>query len=184
MQRFVFTTRIGFGLKIRGEGEFVVKRAPDGSRTTALRFWCDDRRSLVRSGRGYWRYVPTHHGVTFLTRFDYDTRFGHLGIALDCCFRPLVSWATAWSFDRLRLWLETGIPPEVSGRRLLPRARRCRRSPVRRSRPVTLTPILPAAPSPLRSAPARAAHSTRFRALARGYTSGQFEAARTLEASR
>jgi hypothetical protein len=29
-------------------------------------------------------------------------------------FRRLIAWATAWSFDRLRLWLEEGVPPERS----------------------------------------------------------------------
>jgi hypothetical protein len=28
-----------------------------------------------------------------------------------------MGWATAWSFDRLRIWLEDGIPPERSLRR-------------------------------------------------------------------
>jgi hypothetical protein len=31
-----------------------------------------------------------------------------------CVFRPLMGWATAWSFDRLRLWLEDGQTPEAS----------------------------------------------------------------------
>ena len=131
-QRFRYTTRIGFGVKIRGEGTFFVRPgdAVDGSRTTALRFWSNDRRSLVRSGSGYWRYVPNERGVTFLTRFDYETRFGRAGALVDrLLFRPFVGWATAWSFDRLRLWLEDGVSPEASRRRLLPRAGRCRRSP-------------------------------------------------------
>ena len=130
-QRFLYATRIGFGLKISGEGAFVVtKQGTDGSRTTALRFWCDDRRSLVRSGCGYWRYIPNERGVTFLTRFDYDTRFGFAGALLDrVVFRPLVGWATAWSLDRLRLWLEHELEPETSRRRLLPRAGRCRIRP-------------------------------------------------------
>lgn len=34
-------------------------------------------------------------------------------------FHPLIGWATAWSFDRLRLWIERGIPPEVSRDRAL-----------------------------------------------------------------
>ncbi|WP_147944595.1 hypothetical protein [Microbispora sp. CSR-4] len=34
--------------------------------------------------------------------------------AVDLVFRPLIGWATAWSFDRLRLWLETGQTPERS----------------------------------------------------------------------
>ena len=130
-QRFLYATRIGFGLRICGEGAFVVtKQGTDGSRTTVLRFWCDDRRSLVRSGCGYWRYIPNEGGITFLTRFDYETRFGLAGALLDrVVFRPLVGWATAWSFDRLRLWLERQVEPETSRRRLLPRAGRCRRRP-------------------------------------------------------
>lgn len=31
-------------------------------------------------------------------------------------FRPLTGWATAWSFDRLRLWLDQRVPPETSMR--------------------------------------------------------------------
>jgi hypothetical protein len=74
--------------------------------------------------------VPTEAGTRFITRYDYDTRFGAPGRVLDrLVFRPLLGWATAWSFDRLRLWLEEGIAPETALRRLLPRARRCRRAP-------------------------------------------------------
>jgi hypothetical protein len=29
-------------------------------------------------------------------------------------FRPLPGWATAWSFDRLRRWLEHGLEPEAA----------------------------------------------------------------------
>ena len=29
-------------------------------------------------------------------------------------FRPIFGWATAWSFDRLRLWLEEAVVPEYS----------------------------------------------------------------------
>jgi len=34
-------------------------------------------------------------------------------------FRRLIGWATAWSFDRLRLWIDRGVPPEVSMRMTL-----------------------------------------------------------------
>ena len=34
-------------------------------------------------------------------------------------FRPLMGWATAWSFDRLRLWLEEGITPDRAWRQFL-----------------------------------------------------------------
>lgn len=130
-QRFLYATRIGFGMEIRGEGESVSEKpGSQGELTSALRFWSEDPRSLIREGSGYWRYVPSDDGVRFLTRYDYATRFGVVGSLIDrAAFRPLLGWATAWSFDRLRLWLEDGIPPERARRRLLPRARRCLRSP-------------------------------------------------------
>ena len=129
-QRFLYATRIGLGLEVRGEGESIgEKDSSDGSRTSALRFWSNDGRALIREGSGYWRYVPTAEGVRFITSYDYEARFGRLGRLVDLAFRPLLGWATAWSFDRLRLWLEEEIPPERSLRRLLPRARRCSRSP-------------------------------------------------------
>jgi uncharacterized membrane protein YphA (DoxX/SURF4 family) len=34
-------------------------------------------------------------------------------------FRPLLGWATAWSFDRLALWLEQGLHPAQSARQAL-----------------------------------------------------------------
>ena len=129
--RFRYATRIGFGLEVEGHGESVAeRRAEDGAATSALRFWSDDARSLIRSGSGYWRYVPTGDGVRFLTRYDYDARWGVLGALVDrLVFRPLLGWATAWSFDRLRIWLEDGVEPERSRR--LARARRCLRRPPR-----------------------------------------------------
>jgi hypothetical protein len=130
-QRFLYATRLGFGLEIRGEGESAGSKEPaDGSRTSALTFGSDDPRSLISTGSGYWRYVPTAQGTRFITRYDYDTRFGAAGRLLDrLLFRPLLGWATAWSFDRLRLWLEDGVTPEAALRRLLPRAGHCARAP-------------------------------------------------------
>lgn len=113
-QRFLYATRIGFGVRIAGEGESVGHAERDGDRTSALRFWSDDRKSLIRSGSGYWRYAPTQAGIRFITQYDYETRFGVAGRALDLVFRPLLGWATAWSFDRLRLWLERGAEPETT----------------------------------------------------------------------
>ncbi len=113
-QQFLYTTRIGFGLAISGRGETVGSREDTGSRTSALKFWSDDPRSLIREGSGFWQYVPTENGIRFLTRYQYRTRFGIAGLWLDrLFFRPLMGWATAWSFDRLRLWLEKGIDPAV-----------------------------------------------------------------------
>ena len=104
-QRFRFTTRIGLGLRIRGEGVFVgTKDARNGSRTTALRFSCPGRRALVRSGHGCWHVIPDKAATTFVTRYDYETRYGLAGALVDrFFFRPLLGSATAWSFDRLRL---------------------------------------------------------------------------------
>ena len=58
-QRFLYATRIGFGMRITGAGESVGTAERNGDRTSALRFWSDDRKSLIRKGSGYWRYAPT-----------------------------------------------------------------------------------------------------------------------------
>jgi hypothetical protein len=115
-QQFRYTTRIGFGLAVRGYGETVgEKDGANGERTSALKFWSDDWKSLIREGAGYWRYVPTDDGLRFFTSYDYQVRFGVLGRTFDrVAFRPLLGWATAWSFDCLRLWIEKGIDPAVS----------------------------------------------------------------------
>jgi hypothetical protein len=110
-QRFLYATRIGFGLRIRGQGETVGQHsAADGQRTSALKFWSDDRKSLIRQGSGYWKYIPACADAPsprFLTAYDYNVRFGLAGRIFDgLIFRPLIGWATAWSFDRLRLWAE------------------------------------------------------------------------------
>ncbi|HEV8489563.1 MAG TPA: DoxX-like family protein [Candidatus Limnocylindrales bacterium] len=112
-QGFRYTTRLGFGVSVSGEGTTVGERTlPDGSQTSALRFGSDQARSLIREGRGYWKYIPTTAGVRFLTSYDYTTRYGVIGALFDrLAFRPLMGWATAWSFDRLRLWLEEGADP-------------------------------------------------------------------------
>ena len=111
-QRFLYSTRIGFGLRIAGEGETLGSREADGSRTSALKFWSSDPKSLIREGSGYWQYIPTDEGIRFLTWYDYSTRYGFTGRVFDAViFRPLMGWATAWSFDRLRLWIEKQIDP-------------------------------------------------------------------------
>ncbi len=123
---------------IAGTGTSIGERIrPDGSRTSALRFTTADRLSPLGDGRGYWRYLPSGDGVTFLTGYDYAPGWGRLldGILL----RRLIGWMTAFSFDRLRLWAETGTEPEAwplwsaawFWRRDRPRAGRCRRVPRR-----------------------------------------------------
>jgi hypothetical protein len=120
-QKFLYSTRIGAGLRISGEGESTGERDDlSGQRTSALKFWSKDSKSLIEVGSGYWQYTPTGSGIRFLTSYDYRTRFGAIGKIIDrLLFRPLIGWATAWSFDRLRLWVEQGVPPEVSRDRAL-----------------------------------------------------------------
>lgn len=120
-QRFLYQTRIGFGITIHGVGESVGTRtANSGERTSSLKFWTDQPISLIRKGAGYWKYESVAEGTRFLTQYDYKTRFGSIGTWFDfMVFRPLMGWATAWSFDCLRLWLEKEIHPSVSFRRCL-----------------------------------------------------------------
>lgn len=120
-QRFRYSTRIGFGFEVSGEGESVGQRdLADGSRSSALKFSSDEPLSIIREGSGYWKYIPTAEGIRFLTWYDYRTRFGPLGKLFDrAIFRPLLGWATAWSFDRLRLWLEQGMDPALAMRQTL-----------------------------------------------------------------
>jgi hypothetical protein len=114
-QRFLYTTRIGFGIAIAGTGASAGSSDGELGRTSALRFGSEDPKSLIREGSGYWRYQPNDNGVRFLTSYGYDVRFGRLGRWFDALvFRPLIGWATAWSFDRLRIWLERGVAPEIS----------------------------------------------------------------------
>ena len=143
---------------IRGTGVSLGdRRGKAGERTSALAFDTSDRLSPLGAGRGYWRYVPTPEGVRFLTGYDYAPGWGLIGRVLDpLVTRRFVWWLTAWSFDRLRLWAEDGVPPEETGwwRSLRPgqrpraRARRCRKRPVRtggrtimQNAPATLTEI-------------------------------------------
>ena len=112
-QRFLYETRIGFGAAIRGTGESVATKQTGGDTVSSLRFDSDDPKSLIREGAGYWRYVQTGGKLRFFTWYDYRVRFGIFGRAVDkVIFRPMMGWATAWSFDRLRLWAEEGVPPE------------------------------------------------------------------------
>lgn len=114
-QRFLYRTRIGFGLSIAGTGETRAYPAGSGGeRLSTLRFGSDQRISLIRQGGGYWRYKPEADRVVFITRYDYRTRFGLAGRLFDrLLFRPLFGYATAWSFDALRIWLERRVPPSA-----------------------------------------------------------------------
>lgn len=135
--RFRYELSVG-PCRIAGTGiSLGERRRPDGTRTSALRFTTHDRLSPLGDGRGYWRYVPTPDGVRFITGYDYRPGWGRIADALG--IRRILGWMTAWSFDRLRIWAETGQPPEhwplrsalAFWRSDRPRAGRCRRRPVR-----------------------------------------------------
>jgi hypothetical protein len=114
-QRFLYATRLVSGIEVTGTGESVGERVgPDGNASSALKFSSGNWWSLIREGSGYWKYVPVPDGVRFLTWYDYEVRFGRLGRVVDAAFRPFIGWATAWSFDRLALWVEDGQTPDVS----------------------------------------------------------------------
>jgi hypothetical protein len=115
-QHFLYQTQLGLGVAVKGEGKSLATHEDaNGKRTSSLKFWSDAPISLIRSGAGYWQYVPDKGAVHFVTRYDYETRFGWLGHWIDrLCFRPLMAYATAWSFDRLRLWVERGQSPQRS----------------------------------------------------------------------
>lgn len=134
VSRFTYTRRVPLHTVV-GSGVSLGERVrQDGTRTSALRFFTPDPLSPIREGRGYWRYVPADGGTRFITGYDYEPGWGR---ALDLLVRPMLGWATAWSFDRLRIWLERGEEPERWPLRSVlwvwrpdrPRARRCLRAP-------------------------------------------------------
>lgn len=96
---------------VAGTGEHAgERRRSDGSATSALRFACSNPLSPIEEGSGYWRYRALDDGGTrFETGYDYRSRYPRL----DRVFRPVMAWGTAWSFDRLRLWADRGITPEL-----------------------------------------------------------------------
>ena len=143
--RFIYQRRLLFHT-ITGTGTSLgEKQRPDGTLTSALRFTTDDRLSPLRGGRGYWRYIPTSQGTTFITGFDYEPGWGRLIDRL--VMRRIIGWMTAWSFDRLRILAETGTLPErwtvgsvlAFWRPGRPKAARCRRTP-RRGNAMALAP--------------------------------------------
>ncbi|WP_223701229.1 DoxX-like family protein [Sutcliffiella deserti] len=113
-QSFLYETNIGFGQKVAGWGKSIgTHNKTDGSKTSSLHFGTEQKISPIREGKGYWKYIPKENGTTFLTLYDYDTRFGPFGRFLDLLFRPIMGWATALSFDVLKRWIEKGEVPRA-----------------------------------------------------------------------
>jgi hypothetical protein len=113
-QKFLYSTKIGFGIKVNGIGESVAtKTKGNGESTSVLKFSSDSNLSIIKQGSGYWKYVPQPDGIKFFTGYDYETRWGVFGKMFDkFAFRPLMIWATAWSFDCLKNWIEKGLHPK------------------------------------------------------------------------
>ncbi|PJN90652.1 DoxX-like family protein [Bacillus sp. mrc49] len=111
-QSFLYETKLGRYVKVAGWGKSVgAHNKKDGSKTSSLHFGTDQKISPIREGKGYWQYIPKDNGITFLTQYDYDVRYGLLGRLLDFFFRPIMGWATALSFDVLKRWIEKGESP-------------------------------------------------------------------------
>ncbi|MER2136067.1 MAG: hypothetical protein ABS910_15465 [Arthrobacter sp.] len=99
---------------IHGTGTSLGTRTVEhGQATSVLKFTTRDVLSPIGPGAGYWRYIPGPDGVRFITGYDYAPGWAGLAPRIDGLFiRPALGWATAWSFDRLRLWAEDDVPPE------------------------------------------------------------------------
>lgn len=113
-QKFLYSTKIGFGINVNGIGESVATKTKDsGESTSVLKFSSDSQISIIKQGSGYWKYIPETDGIKFFTGYDYETRWGLFGNLIDqFIFRPLMIWATAWSFDCLKNWIEKGLHPK------------------------------------------------------------------------
>ena len=108
------------GIAVEGWGESKgTHDKENGTKTSSLHFGTDQRLSPIAEGKGYWKYIPHQNGVTFLTQYDYDVRFGKLGGFFDRLFKPIMGWATALSFDVLKRWIEKGELPASQYQRFL-----------------------------------------------------------------
>ena len=117
-QQFTYTTKVMPGIVVSGWGESKGSHEKkNGVKTSSLHFGTSQLISPIKEGRGYWQYIPKEKGITFLTLYDYDTRFGVIGRLLDVLFRPLLGWSTALSFDVLARWIEVGESPKTQYRR-------------------------------------------------------------------
>ncbi|AQQ54787.1 DoxX-like family protein [Planococcus lenghuensis] len=118
VQTFTYATKVMPGVRVSGWGKSKgTHEKESGEKTSALHFGTDQLISPIAEGKGYWKYIPHEKGVTFLTQYDYDVRFGWAGKVADRLFRPLMGWGTALSFDVLKRWIESGESPKTQYRR-------------------------------------------------------------------
>ncbi|MET4060733.1 hypothetical protein ABIB35_002289 [Arthrobacter sp. UYP6] len=101
---------------IHGTGTSLGTRlSAEGHATSVLKFTTSDLLSPIGTGAGYWRYLPFDGGIRFVTGYNYQPGWGALGQFLDApLVRPALGWATAVSFDRLRLWAEQDLDPAAA----------------------------------------------------------------------
>ncbi|GAF12441.1 LOW QUALITY PROTEIN: hypothetical protein JCM19045_1638 [Bacillus sp. JCM 19045] len=104
---------------VRLKAQVRVASREEKRKALILEVLADHPLSLIDNGGGYWKYIEHDGGVQFMTQYNYQTKWGPVGRIIDLIFKPLMGWATAWSFDALRLWLEKGIPPALSVSRSL-----------------------------------------------------------------
>lgn len=117
-QTFTYETKVMPGVKVSGWGESKgTHHKENGTKTSSLHFGTPQKISPIAEGKGYWQYIPHESGLTFLTQYDYDVRYGKLGEVFDKIFRPVMGWATALGFDVLKRWLEKGENPASQYRR-------------------------------------------------------------------
>lgn len=84
LQKFTYKTDIGFRLSVEGWGKSVgTSHTRDGSRTSSLHFGTEQAISIIREGRGYWKYKPEMDSIKFLTQYNYKTQFGRVGRLVD-----------------------------------------------------------------------------------------------------
>ena len=113
--RFRYEFRLPF-YTVAGTGTSLgLRTRAGGQATSVLKFSASNALSPIGSGSGYWRYAPAAEGIRFITGYNYAPGMGAVGRKLDRrVIRPALGWATALSFDRLRLWAESGVDPAVS----------------------------------------------------------------------
>ena len=115
-QQFTYATTVAPGVTIAGTGE--VTRGPITSgRNPMVGAQVLGRRPPFHHqvGRRLLAIHPDRRRCPVPHPIRLPTAVGPVRRRIDkAMFRPLFGWATAWSFDRLRLWLEDDIPPEQS----------------------------------------------------------------------
>jgi hypothetical protein len=90
-QRFLYTTKIGFGLSVSGEGETVGTRIHNGLRTSSLKFWSDQPISLIKEGSVIGISEVLFGVFLFLFRRTKGIYYLNIGIILFLTLGALVS---------------------------------------------------------------------------------------------